>query len=172
MGLNMLHWASRQTMFHQGEASMFLSLIYLNFEQDIDSAREISGHLHSQYPENPYYTAKYAEILLLSKQYEKALPLIDKLAEQDEFSRMRATVYRGVYEEKAKGNYTLAAELYHKGLELSEEFGPLANYTIAHAYIGLSRHYKREGDEKKARFYYKKARESTGYDYIFDDMPE
>ena len=172
MGLNMLHWASRQTIFLQGEASMFLSLIYLNFEQNIDSAREISGHLHRQYPGNPYYAAKYTETLLLSKEYEKALILIDNLAEQDAFSRMRATIYRGVYEEKAKGNYTGAVELYHRGLELSEEFGPLANYTIAHAYLGLSRYYKREGDEKKAKYYYRKAKDSTGYDYIFNDDPE
>ncbi len=169
LGLKMLHWASRNTIFLQGEASTFLILIYLNFEQNVDSARTIAGHLYSLFPENPYYTAKYSEILLLSKEYEKALILLDKMDEMDDFSRMKATVYRGVYKEKALRNYSDAVKLYRQGLQMSEEFGPYANYTTAHAYIGLSRYYDREGDEKKARHYYKKARDATGFDYVFND---
>ena len=171
-GLDMLHWASQHTLFHQGEASMFLSLIYLNFEQNIDSARKISSRLYCQYPENPYFAAKYAEILLLSEQYDKALGVIEELSRMDAFSRMRAIIYRGVYEEKAKGNYTGAAGLYLQGIDLSGEFGPLADITRAYAFIGLSRYYDREGDTKKAKYYYRKARDSTGYEYIFTDDRE
>jgi tetratricopeptide (TPR) repeat protein len=171
-GLDMLHWASQHTLFHRGEASMFLSLIYLNFEQNIDSARAISSRLYRKYPENPYYAAKYAEILLLSEEYDKALEVIEELSGMDAFSRMRAIIYRGVYEEKAMRNYTGAAGLYRQGLDLSGEFGPLADYTRAHAYIGLSRYYNREGDNRKAKYYYRKARDSTGYEYLFKDDRE
>jgi len=172
MGLSMLQWASRNTIFLRGEASIFLILIYLNFEKNIDSAREISRNLYSLYPENPYFIAKYTEILLLNKEYDKALILLDKLTEMGDFNRMKAAVYRGIYEEKALRNFSDAAELYNQGIKLSVEFGPYANYTIAHSYIGLSRHYKREGDEKKAKYYYRKARAATGYEYVFNDDME
>ena len=168
-GLELLHYAAENTFFMKVEAGMFLSLIYLNFEYNTDSAVSVCGKLYHDYPENPFIAGRYAEILMIDKQYETARPLFDILSGMNDFAGMRATVYKGIYEEKVNKDFTRAASYYHSGLKMAEAFGAYANYTRAYAYIGLSRHYKREGDEKLSRHYYRKARESTGFDFIFED---
>jgi len=166
-GLSTLRRATTETDFMRVEATLFLSLIQINFENNPDSSLYYTSLLHKTYPGNAYFHAKFTEMLLINEEYEQAGREIEELMKGDSYNRMKATIYRGMYEEKHKRNLESAGKLYEKGLILSEPFNERATYTKAYAYIGLSRYYKARDDNKKAREYYKKASNASGYEYVF-----
>ncbi len=166
-GLNTLRRAATETDFIRVEATMFLSNIHMNFENNPDSSLYYASLLHQTYPGNAYFHAKFAEMLLINGDYEQALVHLEELRQGDSYNRMKAAIYRGIYEEKHKNNPERAKWFYEEGLRLSIPFGNRANYAKAYAYIGLSRYYKNRDDKKKAKEYYKKAKNSSGYGYVF-----
>ena len=168
-GLEMLRHAASGTGFTQVEAAQFLALINIHFENNSDSALWYAGLLHRAFPENPYFHSKYAEMLMLDKKYEDGLVQIKHLLELDDYNKMKGCIFMGIYQEKKAGEPEVARMHYEKGLELAEAYGERANYSRAYAYIGLSRYYFDQGDDKKAREYNKKARHATSYEYVFED---
>ncbi|MFC2113034.1 tetratricopeptide repeat protein [Bacteroidota bacterium] len=167
-GLKMLRDAAFETDFMKVEAALFLSLIHINFENNPDSALWYAEYLHKEYPGNAFFHSKHTEMLLINRQYDQALMQIDSMMKLDSYNQMKSTVYRGIHEEKGMRDLEKARNLYEKGLRLAEPYGERANYTKAYAYIGLSRYYSYKDDKRKAREYYKKAKNSTGYSYVFD----
>ena len=70
-GLEMLRFAAKETNFMRVESALFLSLIYINFENKVDSAVRYASQLYQDFPGNGYFLAKYAETLLIDHQYEE-----------------------------------------------------------------------------------------------------
>ncbi len=167
-GLKMLRDAAFETDFMKVEAALFLSLIHINFENNPDSALWYAEYLYRQYPGNTYFHSKYTEMLLINRKYDQALVQIDSMMQLGSYNRMKSTVFRGIHEEKGMRHPEKARDLYEMGLRLAEPYGERANYTKAYAYIGLSRYYTNKEDKRKAREYYKKAKNATGYSYVFE----
>lgn len=165
----MLKFASEETDFMHVEAALFLSLIYINYENKIDSAVLYASQLHQNYPGNGYFLSKYAEMLLVDKQYKAALDPILHLMSIDDYNKMKGTIFMGIYEEKKMNNAEKSRIYYEEGLRLAEVFDERANYIKAYAFIGLSRYFLNKGDDKQARAYKKKAKNAAGYAYIFSD---
>ncbi len=168
-GLEMLRSAAEETDFMRAEAALFLSLIYINYESNIDSAVLYASKLYQNYPGNGYFLSKYTEMLLVDKQYEEALELILRLMTVDGYHKMKGTIFMGLYEEKKMNNAEKSRIYYEEGLRLAEVYDERANHVMAYAYIGLSRYFHNKGDEKQARTYRKKAKNASGYDYIISD---
>ena len=168
-GIGMLRFAADESNFTHVEASLFLSLIYINFESKSDSAVWYASQLHQDFPGNGYFLSKYAEMLLVDHQYDAALDHVLQLMTIDDFNKMKGTIFMGIYEEKKLKNPEKARVYYEEGLRLAEAFDERANYTKAYAFIGLSRYYLDKGDNKQARAYKKKAKNATGYAYVFSD---
>ncbi len=168
-GIEMLKFAAEETDFLHVEAALFLSLIYINYENKIDSAVLYASELHQNYPGNGYFLSKYAEMLLVDKQYEAALDPILHLMSIDDYNKMKGTIFMGMYEEKKMNNAEKSRIYYEEGLRLAEAFDERANYTKAYAFIGLSRYFLDKGDDKQARAYKKKAKNAADYAYIFSD---
>jgi hypothetical protein len=168
LGLAQLRTASTDADFLHVEATLFLSLIQINFENNPDSSLHYTNKLHRTYPGNPFFHAKYTEMLLINQEYEQGLYQIEELMHLDSYNRMKGTIYRGIYEEKFRKDAESAKKYYEEGIRMSKPFGERANYTMAYAYIGLYRYYSGNGNKRKAREYHKKARNATGYAYIFD----
>ncbi|KPL23775.1 MAG: hypothetical protein AMS23_06210 [Bacteroides sp. SM1_62] len=166
-GIEMLRFAAEETNFMRVEAALFLSLIYINFENKIDSAVWYASQLHQHYPDNGYFLSKYAEMLLVDQQYEAALDPILHLMSMDSYNKMKGTIFMGIYEEKKLKNAEKSRIYYEEGLRLAEVFDERANYVKAYAFIGLSRYFLVKGDDKQARAYKKKAKNAAGYAYIF-----
>ena len=169
-GLEMLEYASRECDFMHVEARLFLTLIEVNFESRPDHAVSYSEKLHAGYPGNGYFLAEYAEMLLINKQYENALAHIHSLLTMDKYNRMKGNIYLGMYNEKYLNDLEKARVLYEEGLELAAEYGEMANYSKAYAYMGLSRYYSMKGNTKLAREYRRKAGNSTNYGYVLEDQ--
>ena len=167
-GLKMLRNAVFETDFLKVEAALFLSLIHINFENNPDSALWYASLLHEEYPGNAYFHSKYTEMLLINSKYKEASLQIDQLMQLDNYNRMKGTIYRGIFEEKKEGDQEAARRHYELGLQLAEPYGERANYSRAYAYIGLSRYYSEKENRRKSREYYKKAKKSTGYSYVFE----
>ncbi len=167
-GLKMLRYAARETYFMKAQASLFLSIININYESNPDSALWYASLIHREYPGNPSFLSLYTEMLLVNRQYDNALMPIKEMTSLDGYNRMEGTIYMGIYEERKKGDAEAAYRYYQAGLSLAEPYGEMADNTRAYAYIGLSRYYAGKGDDKKAREYYKKAKSSTGYAYVFE----
>lgn len=168
-GLKMLRFAAEETDFMRVEAALFLSLIYINYESEIDSAVLYASKLHQDYPGNGYFLSKYAEMLLVDQQYEKALNPISELMSIDGYNKMKGTIFLGIYEEKKLKNAEKSRVHYEEGLRLAEIYDERSNHFRAYAYMGLSRYFLHKGDDKQARTYRKKAKNASGYDYIMSD---
>jgi len=166
-GLEMLRYAAEKTNFMRVEAALFLTLIYINFENKIDSAVIFASQLHQDFPDNGYFLSKYAEMLLIDQQYETALDPILQLMSMDEYNKMKGTVFMGIYEEKKLNNVEKSRIYYEEGLRLAEAFDERANYIKAYAFIGLSRYFLDKGDDKQARTYKKKAKNASSYAYFY-----
>jgi tetratricopeptide (TPR) repeat protein len=166
-GLEMLRHAAEETDFMRVEAALFLSLIYINFENKVDSAVWYASKLHQDYPGNGYFLSKNAEMLLINHQYEEAVDLILKLMSLDSYNKMKGTIFMGIYEEKQLNNIEKSRIYYEEGLRLAEAFDERANYIKAYAYNGLNRYFLDRGDEKQARAYQKKAKDASSYTYFY-----
>jgi tetratricopeptide (TPR) repeat protein len=164
-GLQMLRFAAEKTDFMHVEAALFLSLIYINFENRIDSAVWYASQLHQHYPDNGYFLSKYTEMLLADQQYEAALDPILHLMSMDDYNQMKGTVFMGIYEEKKLNNPEQSRIYYEEGLRLAESYEERANYIKAYAFMGLSRYYLDKGDDRQARAYRNKAKNASGYAY-------
>ena len=168
LGLKWLDYAFRNTDFMKVEASHFLVIIYLGFEQNYRRALYYAEQLYSMFPNNSYYFAKYVEMVVVLEDYDKAKGLIDSLNTLGPFFRMKATIFRGLYEEGTNRNPEYGKRYFMKGIELAEPFGDYAGYTVAYAYMGMSRDYQRKGDKKKAREYYKLAKSTNAYPQVYE----
>lgn len=166
-GLEMLRYAADETNFMKVEAALFLSLIYINFENKVDSAVMYASRLHQDYPDNGYFLSKYTEMLLVDQQYDQALDPIIQLMSIDGYNKMKGTIFMGMYEEKKLNNAEKSRLYYEEGLRLAEAYDDRANYIKAYAFIGLSRYYQEKGDEKQARSYKKKAKNASSFTYFY-----
>lgn len=166
-GLEMLKMAAEETDFMHVEAALFLSLIYINFEQKIDSAIMYASQLHQDYPDNGYFLSKYAEMLIADQQYEEALDPILHLMSIDSYNKMKGIIFMGIYEEKKLKNAEKSRVYYEEGLRLAEAYDERANYIKAYAFIGLSRYFIDKGDDKQARAYKKKAKNASSFTYFY-----
>ncbi len=170
LGLNQLEYCSENAVFLRVEATFFLSLLHLNYEEDLEKASSYAARLYREFPANTYYAGKYLEILLYNKKYFFAPVILNKLKSwEDPFSQMQYYLYKGYYEEKANKNYSLAAENYNRALEISEQFKDFTNPYNAIAFMGLGRLEQRKGNFSKSNRFYRKARNASSYDYILED---
>ena len=171
LGIKQLKYCAENAVFVRVEAKLFLSLIYLNYEQDLDKASEYAAELYREFPKNSYYTGKYLEILLYNQKYFFAPILIQRLEENpSDFSQMLSNLFRGMYLEKYNGDYQSAETEYLKALKLSEQYGDFSSYYNAIAWMGLGRCSKRNGDRHAANKYFKMAKSATNFEYILKDQ--
>lgn len=169
-GLRQMEYCSENSIFLRVEATFFLSLLHLNYEENLDRASEYAAKLYREFPDNTFYVGKYLEILLYNQKYFFAPIILEKLQNwEDPFSRMQYYLYKGYYLEKAKKDYSGARKSYLRALELSEQFKEFTDSYNAIAYMGLGRLHQRKGESSKANRYFRQAKNASSYDYILED---
>jgi hypothetical protein len=168
-GLKQLEYAADHCVFLKVEANLYLSYIYLNYENNPAMAAERMRRLHKRYPDNTYFLCRYGETLLINKQFDKAkllLSEITKAGRKDDYVKMKGLILSGFFNEKTRRNFFIARHNYLAGLKLSKDFGEIAENFQAIAYWGLYRIYKQQNQEAKASHYKDLAREHSSYDYL------
>ena len=169
-GKKELEYACYNSIFLKPESSRFLVYIYLNYENNPETAEIYAKELYDKYKNNPYFKSKYAELLLINRKYETAKPFIKDLLsnENDRYSIMKGLIFKGLWEEKYRKNYEVAKNNYLAALKIVDEYGAVADNYSAYLYLGLSNIYDSEGNDKQASYYLKKFNKVASYEYYND----
>ncbi len=169
LGLEQLNHAIHRAVFLKVEATLFMSLIQLKYEQDLKTAAIFARQLHTNYPQNTYYQGHMLIILLHQHSYVEANELLGVIENHnDSWSHMNFTLARAFMGEKDKKHE--AGEGYRKLLILADSFGAIADVYVAMAYMGLSRLHAQNGLSHEARKYARKAAKHTSYRFILDEQ--
>lgn len=170
LGLEQLKYCSENATFLRVEAKLFLSLLYLNYENNNDIASVYAAQLYNEFPNNPYYATRYLQILFLNKKYF-FVPIVLKHLKEDkgDFAAMQYDLFMAIYLEKNDKNYEEAKRLFEKAIISSGIFGPFTNQYTAMAYMGLGRIEQIKGNDAQAKKYFKQAKEFTSYENVLED---
>jgi len=168
-GLQELEYAIYNTVFIKYEALLFMSLIQLNYERNLNKAADYVSMLYNNFPDNIYYLGQYLIILLYSKNYALAQALASKLKDQqDPFHILIYTMTRAFLLENSSNRLDEAKKTYLQCISFSENFGPIANLYASVSNAGLARIFEKEGDIKMARKYKRRSAALSSYEFILD----
>lgn len=169
-GLIQLDSAVHHSKVVKIEASLYLSYIWLRYENRPDKARYYLERLHKMYPANDYFKAKFLECLMRQKDYVSALPLIRQLQNHEKsYYRMCGQIFQGVYYEKADVLLTKAKSYYQKGLATGNKTPNRGEYYRSIAYLGLGRIAETNGEVALAAEYYEKTIDLAETDWLTEE---
>lgn len=169
-GLLQLNHSINHTMYLKVEAMLFMSLIQLHFENDLNTAAIYAERLIREYPRNLYYQGHLVIILLHQHRYQRVQEVLDSMRTQnDAYSEMIRTTAQAFMAEKVSKNDRVAGKRYLTVIDLADTFGPFANKYKAIGYMGLSRLNAEKGLRGEARRYARKASHHTAYNFILDE---
>ncbi len=170
LGLAQLDRASREAVFTRAEASMYLSHIYLRYEDQPTKAMQYTEGLVKRFPKNTFFKIINVEALLAAEQYAKTYTTIQALVgDKKDFYRMSGEVFYGIYMEKHLNDMEKAQSWYQKSLLTGQELGARADNKKSLAYAGLARIAVSRGKIDEARDYYRNALKLAQYDKVKDE---
>jgi hypothetical protein len=172
LGLKQLNYAINNAVFLKVEALLFMSLIQLKYENDINTAAIYAEKLVREYPENIFYQGHLITILLHQRRYRYVRSLLQTTASQkDPYSEMIRSLSAAYMAEKETGQDSQASAAYLETIVHAESFGPYADIYRAMGYMGLSRLFSKKGLFNESETYARKASRLTSYDFILDGRP-
>ena len=170
LGIQQLYYAIDHTTFLKVEALLFMSIIQLKYEKDLNIAVLHADRLHRTYPHNLYYQGHLITILLHQNNYQTVRALLKKMdPQQDRYSELIKELARAFMAEKETENLVVARRKYLKSIEMADFIGPFADIYQAIAYMGLSRLSEKKGLRQDANRYARKAENRTKYEFILVD---
>jgi tetratricopeptide (TPR) repeat protein len=163
LGLKQIETGTKLGTITKAESCYYLARIYLKHEGKADRAVVFAQKLIDLYPQNVIYRMTHIESLLLSGNYEQALPGITLLRKYtNSFYPLAWHTFQGVIQEKDEKNDAAAQREYLLALKTPFDDQYTKEY-YAMSYAGLARIAHRAGDRAKARAYYKKCLEKSEY---------
>lgn len=141
LGLQQLHEATYKTIISKIEANIYISYIYLRYEDTPEKAQEYLSFLVAQYPNNLYLLTKYLESLR-APEYLDLLPLKDIIKLQKShrhYFRLAGNVFRGLYEERINRDNSKAFSFYSKGIEEGKSILNKGEFYKSLGYLGMGR---------------------------------
>jgi len=169
LGLEQLEHAIDNAVYLKVESLLFMSLIQLNYENDLSSALHYMSVLHGKYPGNLFYQGLLATILLHLNKFKEVDKLLDTMNPQkDSYSDMIRAMSEAYISEYQTKSSSQAKAGYLKTVDLADSFGPIADIYKAIGYMGLSRICEKEGNESDSKKYSRKASNHTVYSFILD----
>ena len=169
-GLKQLNRAIHETVFLRVEATQFMALIQLNYENDLNTAALYAERLHREFPDNLYYGGLVTCVWLHQGRFEQARGVQKQISTRnDPYSLMIGTLIQGFLAEKESGNEKQAGKAYQKLVSQAEALGTIANMFAAMGNMGLSRLYEARGLHGTARRYARRAEALTAYAFILDE---
>lgn len=169
LGLEQLNYAINHTTFVKVQSILFMTILQLNYENDLEKAAFFAEGLYASYPQNLYFQGLLLVIYLYLEEYEPAGKLMNEIARQgDAYSKLLIAMGTA-YEEEVSGDIDMAESGYLSCIKLAEFIGPFTDTYMAIAYMGLSRIQEEKGMEKEAKKYAKKAEDFTAYTFIIGE---
>lgn len=158
-GLDQLILAIRQSLFSRVEATLYLTHILSDYENRASEALPYLQQLVSQYPNNPFFVARYAEVLLNAQRPGIAAPLIESLLENPQPIYKQLGLLLKARLRLSQGDLVEADGLARKLLQ-----NPLKDEAYqAWTYAVRARVAAQTGQPKQARLFYKKVLDLAEY---------
>ncbi len=160
LGLSQLDEATRTTIISRIEAHIYISYIYLRYEDTPEKAQEYLSYLVRQYPNNLYLLTKFLESMRGEQFVSEIDPVgIRKLLESDRpYFRMVGNIFKGLYEEKINRDSNKAFSFYARGIEEGKTLPAHGEFYKSLGYLGMGRVVKSERPQT-AKVYLNKALE-------------
>lgn len=151
-GLAQLKRATQETVIIRVEAFVYLSYIYLRYEEKPELSHKYISDLYQEFPTNPYVQAKYLESYHAGKKIDKLKPeIIKDLKEHPSlYYQVVGNLYGGIVSEQLEKNHNQAFNEYQLALKISKELPGYADYYKSLIHLGLGRIYKQEGRDAQA----------------------
>lgn len=170
MGLNQLNHAMNNAVFLKVESMLFMSLIQLKYEEDLNTAAIYAEKLYKEFPHNIFYQGHLLTILLYKNRFQRVREILETMkTQEDKYSDMIRVMAGAFLAEKENQNYRLAEKGYKKTVDMADSFGPFANQFKAIGYMGSSRLFNHKGNHSEANKYARKASKYTVYSFILDE---
>jgi len=170
LGLIQLNYAINNTVFLKVESMLFMSIIQLKYEKDLNTALLYAERLHREYPQNIFYHGHMVIILLHQHRYQRVRNELESLSHyNDRYAALISSLAEAFLAEKERGDDNLAEKYYLETEKIADSFGPFADIYKAIVYMGLSRLNKERGRSGDARSYERKASNLTFYSFILDE---
>lgn len=168
-GLKELKYAAENTTYIKYESILFLSLLYLNYEKEQETALDYAAILYNNFPKNIYYTGQYLILLLYNSKFTIASVLNEQIDyHKSEFHRLIYLMTQGFLYENQLKDLNAAGQYYLRAISKAETFGPIADLYAAISYAGLSRIAEKQGDATEARRYHRQSRQYSGFKFILE----
>jgi len=169
-GLKQLMVCAEHAVYVKHEARSFLAYIYMNYEDNPVTASIYASGLYKEFPKNPLYVGRYAEILIYSNKLAVAEIIVHNLSKlPGEFAKMEHHLYKALLDEKYRKNYELAYKEYQTALAMSSKYGDAGSVYNAIAWMGIGRYYKSKKNTAEANKYFRMAENVSSYNYIISD---
>ncbi|MEN8155381.1 MAG: hypothetical protein ABFS10_00400 [Bacteroidota bacterium] len=183
LGLKQLNHAIHHSIYLRVEAMLFMSLIQLNYENDLNTAAIYAEKLYREYPGNIYYQGHLVAILLHLHSYDRVREVLLETGlagspprrarevnlQSDNYSEMIRQFSAAFLAERESGDETTAEKRYIRTIELAGSFGPFTDNYRAMGYMGLSRLYAKKNLQSESKRYARKAENHTAYRFILDE---
>lgn len=169
LGISQLHTAIQKSVYLRVESLHFMSLVQLNYEEDLATAAFYAEKLYREYPRNIYYQGHLIVILLHQQRFQEVRKILDKMDPyQNRYAELVSEAAGAFMAEKETKNLGLARKKYQRVIELADSIGPFADRFQAIGYMGLSRIYEARGLGINARKYARTASNYTSYNFILE----
>jgi len=156
LGLEQILMSTEKAVISQIEASIYLSYIYLRYEQTPEMAFFLLEGLIKRYPSNYYLISKFLESTYATHQYNKImLWMVDELMNADRlYYKMVGHIFKAVYLEFVEKKSKEAYLFYGMGLGFGSELSNHGEYFKSIAYLGLGRLSQQFGNLNTAKSYF------------------
>jgi tetratricopeptide (TPR) repeat protein len=162
LGISQVKQACEHAILTKVEAYIYLSYIYLRYEELPELAQTYLLDLSKIYPNNHYVVSKYLESLEGGDDFEKApLFMINQLLSIDQpYYRLAGNSFMGLYAEKVNNDNSEAIRYYNKSISLEKRTQREPDYYLSISHLGLSRIFMKMKNLDKAIYH---AREALSY---------
>ncbi|MCE7053824.1 tol-pal system protein YbgF [Algoriphagus sp. AGSA1] len=165
LGLQQLEQVANNAFYTRVEAQYFLFRLYASEEKEPFKALQISGYLHSKFPNNPYFHRSYARHLYAVGRWPESVQeskeilarIEEKMPGYESNSGRYAAFYIAQYSERM-GEMGEAKKYYLKTLSYGEESESQESGYYLHALLQLGKMAAAEKDKSLAKKYFKEVK--------------
>lgn len=162
LGIQQLKEVSYNAFYTRTEAQVFLMRILNSYENERRAALQIGEYLHTTYPDNPFFHRYYARLLYSSRHYSKAKPVAKAIMEKIDSGTLGYEATSGRYAafflgqiNQSRKDPEQAKYYYERAIKFAREIGATESGYYHYSLLSLGDIARKEGDEKKAREYYR-----------------
>ncbi len=159
LGLQQIKNASQNSVISYVEATIYLSYIYLRYEEKPEAAQKYVKRLADEYPHNLYIKTKYLESLNIPGYFDQ-MPQEEMqtlLKSNRLYYELVGNVFLGIYHEKVLKDSEEAFRYYTQAIGLGEAIKKFAEHYKSMAYLGAGRLSHQKGNRETAREFLKLA---------------